>query len=53
MKIENEQHRMGVRKANLVGAFIVNARLDGATIDGIAVADPLTDWRAGRGAKSA
>jgi hypothetical protein len=30
-----------------------NARLDGATIDGIAVTDLLTYWRAGHGAKSA
>jgi hypothetical protein len=52
MKIENEQHRMQARKANLAGAYSVNARLDGATIDGIAVADPLTYWRAGHGAKS-
>jgi hypothetical protein len=29
------------------------ARLDGATIDGIAVTYPLTYWRAGHGAKSA
>jgi hypothetical protein len=53
MKIESEKHRMDVRKTNIAGAYIVDARLDGATVDGIAVADPLTYWRVGHGAKSA
>jgi hypothetical protein len=51
MKIESEKHQMDVHRSDLSG--LRNARLHGATIDGIAVADPLTDWRAGHGAKSA
>jgi uncharacterized protein YjbI with pentapeptide repeats len=39
-----------VDKANL--ASIVNARLDGATIDGISVTDLLAYWRAAHEAKS-
>jgi uncharacterized protein YjbI with pentapeptide repeats len=38
---------------NIAGACIANARLDGATIDGIALTDLLAYWRAGHGAKSA
>ena len=45
MKIESEKHRMDVHKAD--------ARLNGATIDGIAVTDLLAYWRAGHGTKSA
>jgi hypothetical protein len=45
MKIEREKHRMDVHKAG--------ARLSGATIDGIAVTDPLAYCRAGHGTKSA
>ncbi len=41
MKIESE------------GASVVNVRLDGATIDGIAVAELLAYCRAGHGAKGA
>jgi hypothetical protein len=51
MKIVSKKHRMDVHnvnlaglrvdKANLAGAAIVNARLDSATIDGIAVTDLL------------
>jgi uncharacterized protein YjbI with pentapeptide repeats len=42
-----------VYKANLAGAAILSVRLDSATIDGIAVTDPLAYWRAGHGMKSA
>jgi hypothetical protein len=38
------KHRMDVHHAD---------RLEGATIEGIAVTDPLAYWRAGDGAKSA
>ncbi len=38
------KHRMDVHRAD---------PLEGATFDGIAVADPLAYWRAGDGAKSA
>ena len=51
MKIESEKHRKDVRKSDLSGSK--EARLDGAAIDGIAVADLLAYWRCGRGAKSA
>jgi hypothetical protein len=49
MKTESEKHRMDVRKSELSGSK--KARLDGAAIDGIAVADLLAYWRAGHGAK--
>ena len=51
MKIESEKHRMDVHEADLSGSKKV--RLDGATFDGIAVADLLAYWRAGHGAKCA
>ena len=53
MKIESEKHPMDVREANLAGAIIANARLDGATIDGISVTDLLSSWHAAHEAKSA
>ena len=63
MKVESEKHRMEVHKAdlsgskfddaNFAGASILNVRLEGATIDGIAVTDLLAYWRAGHEAKSA
>ena len=45
MKIESEKHRIDVHKAG--------ARLNGATIDGIAVDDLLAYWRVDHGTKSA
>jgi hypothetical protein len=45
MKIESEKRWMDVHKAG--------TRLNGATIDGIAVTDLLAYWRAGHGTKSA
>ena len=42
-----------VRNVNLAGASFVDARFEGATIDGVAVADLLAYWRAAHGAKSA
>ena len=48
MRIESEKHRMDVHHAD---ASIVDGRLEGATIDGIAVTDLLAYWQAGHGAK--
>jgi uncharacterized protein YjbI with pentapeptide repeats len=66
MKIENENHRMevhkadlsgskfdDVEKANLAGASFVDARLEGATIEGVSVTELLAYWRAGHGVISA
>ena len=55
VKIKDEKHRLDVRQADLsVSRFDhVNARLEGATIDGVAVTDMLAYWQAGHGAKSA
>jgi uncharacterized protein YjbI with pentapeptide repeats len=83
MKIENENHRMEVHKAdlsgskfddlnmsgwrvhnanlsglkvekaNLAGVSFVDARVEGATIEGVSVTDLLAYWRAGHGARGA
>jgi hypothetical protein len=50
MRIESRKHRRDVHDAS--GAC-VDARLKGATIHGVAVADLLAYCRAGHGAKSA
>jgi uncharacterized protein YjbI with pentapeptide repeats len=42
-----------VDKAKLTGSSLVNARLDGATIDGISVVDLLGSWHTAHEAKSA
>jgi uncharacterized protein YjbI with pentapeptide repeats len=64
MKIESEKHRTDVQKADLSGSKLddvnlsgsdfrnINAHVEGATIDGIAVTDLLAYWRAGHGTKS-
>ena len=48
-------NRAGLRvdKANFADASIVNARLGGRNVVGIAVTDRLAYWRAGHGAQSA
>jgi len=53
MKIESEKHRMDVHEADLSGSKKARLCLDGATFDGIAVAELLAYWRAGHGAKCA
>jgi uncharacterized protein YjbI with pentapeptide repeats len=42
-----------IEKANLAGASFVDGRLEGATIDGIAVTDMVAYWRTGHGANGA
>jgi hypothetical protein len=42
-----------IEKASLASASIVDARLEGATTNGVAVTDLLAYWQTGRGAKSA
>jgi hypothetical protein len=39
-----------IERSNLGGGSIVDDRLEGAAIDGIAVADLLAYWQAGHGA---
>ena len=42
-----------IERDNLAGSLIADARLEGATINGVAVADLLAYWQTGRRAKGA
>jgi hypothetical protein len=53
MRISADAELAGVDRGRLAGAVDASVRLEGATIDGIAVTDLLAYWRAGHGSKSA